>query len=745
MDDSSSSSSSSFLSSLSDGPTTTRRSNGRRVTQHQQQGAHFQLCEEILHCQEQIGHWNSRLRQLERERERFLKLVRLRMDASNTWKTLDDDERVESEIILAALESHDLPTDLQDFPLPAVFPEQVRNDRDIWLAYVRRHDFALLHQNGNNNEDDGELELPPTLRADKELILEMIPKYPQIISCMDVSLQDNVEILECLLRRSSLPDSSLSFLQYFSSNIRSCPTLMSKVLSHPSGLSSLEFVSDNLKNDKSFILHVIETATHTTSRDGECCVLRHVATNYSGLLNDDDQVVLAAVSKQGMNLQYASDRLRRDRTIVIAACRQNGSAFQYCLPGNLRTEILNDKNLVKEILQTANAKTTRMCLKSLGTEQELILQALHNNLSWYDVPDYLDEDLEFAKRAVRALPHLYMDMPCDFKSDIDLAMRVLQSEEHVGGDIVLEVTEYIPEILGDKEAMLAIAKNSVSDVLRETLQFSPLHIRSNKEIMLEAVKNDPVTFEYCTDELHHDFDILMALVTKCPAALYLVSDGMQELHPCLVVQAIQNAEPEDLWYVGEDIADHLWSDRDVVRAWLECGGKWRSDDFSEHFRQDKELFLGVAEYNYSQFHNASDALRENKRFMLQAIEKDGRVFRDAMSSLRYDFDLALEAFSGSCESIHFYLDREDNIDFMLFFANVVHFRLAELEDFKSIFVNDIMKDKVEDSTSVLYLLNQGPETTREFQMLIGSFVGIPNDTEATKLEKAARNLGQWGF
>ena len=47
----------------------------------------------------------------------------------------------------------------------------------------------------------------------------------------------------------------------------------------------------------------------------------------------------------------------------------------------------------------------------------------------------------------------------------------------------------------------AIVKNWRADVLQETLQFSPLEIRSDKDIMIEAVKNDSIAFEFCSDEL----------------------------------------------------------------------------------------------------------------------------------------------------------------------------------------------------------------------------------------------------
>ena len=53
---------------------------------------------------------------------------------------------------------------------------------------------------------------------------------------------------------------------------------------------------------------------------------------------NDDDVVLAAVTNNGLALQHASERLKRYHDIVLAAVRQNGLALQYA-SGDMKDNI----------------------------------------------------------------------------------------------------------------------------------------------------------------------------------------------------------------------------------------------------------------------------------------------------------------------------------------------------------------------------------------------------------------------
>ena len=45
--------------------------------------------------------------------------------------------------------------------------------------------------------------------------------------------------------------------------------------------------------------------------------------------NNDEEVVLAAVSKDGFSLEFASERLKNDKKIVLAAASKHGYALKF--------------------------------------------------------------------------------------------------------------------------------------------------------------------------------------------------------------------------------------------------------------------------------------------------------------------------------------------------------------------------------------------------------------------------------
>ena len=411
--------------------------------------------------------------------------------------------------------------------------------------------------------------------------------------------------------------------------------------------------------------------------------------------------------------------------------------------GNLKETLLQDRDFILKIIKTSPGCFARTLLEGYKKDRQVLLKALASGLEWSEVPCHFQDDVQFVSDAIRLNPQLYMEISENMKENRDIAFQVLKADG-VSDDVILEATDHVPELLSDREAMLHIAKNWWTDVLQETLQFSPPHIRSDKQVMLEAIKNDSIAFEYCSDELQQDRDVVRAAIEASPSCLYLVTDGFQQSNPDIVIMAIQRTDPDELWSTYDDINEDLWLNREVAMAWLCRGGDWLEDDFQEEFCDDKELLLAVAERNYKEFDYASDTLKSDKEFMLQAVAKDGRVFKEALGELRYDFDLALVAFSNSPQAIQEFTG-EDDLQFMVSFAKQMHEQLAQNNIFNKFVVCAMSRPANKRNQSVLSMLNQGPETTLEYKQLIAEYLGLPHSEELQMLQKASNNLRHWGF
>jgi Domain of unknown function (DUF4116) len=195
--------------------------------------------------------------------------------------------------------------------------------------------------------------------------------------------------------------------------------------------------------------------------------------------------------------------------------------------------------------------------------------------------------------AIGRNPRLYLDLPEQMRGEYDVARMAIQVDG-VDNDVLLEATERCPRILSDRTAMLLIARSWWTDVLHKMLQFSPLEIRGHKEIMLEGVRNNPTSFEYCSEELANNWDVVLTAVGASPTTLCLGNASFQVTNPDLVILTIKRRAREDLWALYGGIHNELWMDRDVAMAWLSRGGDWLVDDFPVDFESDRGLLLTVA-------------------------------------------------------------------------------------------------------------------------------------------------------
>lgn len=711
-----------------------------------------------MECKRQIEFWTKKLASLEKEQDRRIKLARLRVDAENFWDSLTVEEQRDKEFVLAALESEYLPDDFDDFT-SNVFPSCIRKDRDIFLARVARDDFESKYR-------DDRLFVPPKLRADKEVILKIIPKHVTVVESMACCLRDDTDIFLAVLSSDELPD---HVLQHFSERICSDHELMIKLCTHPNGVHSMSFVNQSLRNSKEFMMEAISLQQYwlpgNMSSKGSDPSLDspHILRHASHRLKDDFDVVLAAVQKCGSNLKYASYDLRRNRAIVVAATEQNAVAFRYCLPGRTKDELLSDPSFVREYLAKRAPndllRFSKNCFDDLSTSRNEVLSMLEGGLDWVYVPECWQNDKDFVIEAIQRDSKLYLDISECLQEDYVVARRVIEVEE-VGDEVLMEATERCPALLADRGAMLVIAKAWWTDILQETLRYSPLEIRGDKEIMLEAVKNDPQMYEFVSDELSVDPEIVTTAVTSSPMILHMVSHDFQRDNPDVVVTAIMSTGRHDLVTIMDDIAPVLWSNYDVVLSWLSQGGH-RHDKIDSSFDDNEELVLTLARTNWDEFwEEASDEMRSNKEFMRKAVTIESRLIDDAKGELRHDYDLALLAFSQSHLPLGYYFHEEgifrcivedefddeskyvEDFEFLVSFTEKVRNRIAEYDTFSKVVVADITNTA---SESTISSLNQGTETNHQLCEVISQFLGLPEEEEVEILRRASANLLKWGL
>jgi hypothetical protein len=233
---------------------------------------------------------------------------------------------------------------------------------------------------------------------------------------------------------------------------------MLELCAHKDGVSSMSFMDQELRNDKEFMLQAIQVShchEHYRNVDESSDKdTQEILWYASPRLRDDFDIVFKAVQKCGLNLKYASYNLRWDKTIVLTANEQNGTAFQYCLPGDAMDELLTDHDFVAtRLLNNAHPNVIRLCMKCLKADRDFVLLALENKMEWSQVPCDMAEDKAFVQEALKRDPTLYLEIPATLQSDYTIAHQVIESDK-VTDDVILEATEQCPELLSNRDVIL---------------------------------------------------------------------------------------------------------------------------------------------------------------------------------------------------------------------------------------------------------------------------------------------------
>jgi len=717
-------------------------------------------CQQILECKRQLDFWRSKLDVLEKERTIELKLARLRLDAASTWRSLSPEDKMDKKFILAAMESEKIPTVLDDFP-NSNLPPSIRRDKDILLARVARQDFQQKYE-------DDRFYVPAQLRSDKEVMMAIIPKHCSVVECMSNALRNDDEIFLAVLSSDSMLPPFV--LQHFSERIRSDRNLMLQLCAHPQNFSGLSYVRGNLRNDRCFVLEAIKTSCFNHSQDcdttprnleeNSLCenkdnqlsgrysdkyqILRHTSQR----LQNDREVVLAAVQKNGLNLKYASYSLRRDFEIVTTAIKENGGAFRYCLTGKFKDRILSDRSLILHcIMKDAPSQNIlRTCLDRFKTDKEVLLAAVASGIEWSLLPLNFQNCKEFVKSAVKRNPSTYLNVSEALRKDFEIASMVIKHDQ-VDKSVLVEATEHCPKLLSDREAMLTISKHRWPDFLFEIFQSSPKAILSDKSIMLEAIKSNHRIYEFCSEEISFDRDIILATIKSYPGYLHLLPESFQLENPDVVICAIESCNRSDSWFLYEYICEGMWSNRDVAISWLMKFGDWLPDDFAEEFEEDEEMCLTLIKQNWTEFENLSTVLKNNKDFMLKALVLDARVVRaleETDNQLRYDDDLMLLAFSKDKRAIQSYSGGNE-FEYMVSFTERLRNRIRDYGIYKDVVYANILRPREKNPDCSLVKLDQGPDGIKHYSQLIESYLGLPQEQELQILYAASDNLLYWGF
>jgi len=358
-----------------------------------------------------------------------------------------------------------------------------------------------------------------------------------------------------------------------------------------------------------------------------------------------------------------------------------------------------------------------------------------------DLPQEIQEDAAFWQRMIRFNPVWWDRLPRSQHNNVQLAQnmtsfRSLQQIESI-------LTRF-RSLQSDSNFWLKLVAAGFADGNFLVEMASP-DVLQDKTVMLTAIAANFNVFDVLSAPLNQDRDCVRAALRTTIAAVLYIPAFVQRLYPDIIAEAIGRSTKSEVWEWHDYIGNDVWGDRRVALAWISIGGDYLRNRFPISFKDDRQLFLLIAEHNWTEFCLCSARLRRDKNFMRQAVAKNSMLLWDGEDDLHRDYDLALIAFANS-DTLYQSFDMMDRSDaaFMNGFWYYLESRLQAHSNFLMILASMSADSSLdEQSESNLELLNQGTETAMKYKRLLAVFLGVPVKQELRQLRNAQRNLREW--
>uniref|UniRef100_A0A7R9U6T0 DUF4116 domain-containing protein n=1 Tax=Pinguiococcus pyrenoidosus TaxID=172671 RepID=A0A7R9U6T0_9STRA len=295
---------------------------------------------------------------------------------------------------------------------------------------------------------------------------------------------------------------------------------------------------------------------------------------------------MAAVAQHGAALQFASEEMRKDKEVALAAVRADPLALASVDP-----ELQGDKDVVLAAVR-GDAWALAHAAEELWGDRDVLVEAMMSTADVGDVlesfaPGWFKYDKEFVFVAIAAsdrksILQVYAWVEKTLKEDREIVMAAAAKSS-----AILQVAP--PEMRNDREVILAALRCKDG---AKALKMAPRHLVRDRSFLMEAVEVDGDALKYAHEDDLNNKRLALVAVNSNGRSLRLLSRALRD--DIDVVTAAVQEYPRALRYAS----DALRHDSELVNLMcegtaVETRGDTRSvytDKMSDY--QDHELERG---------------------------------------------------------------------------------------------------------------------------------------------------------
>ena len=337
----------------------------------------------------------------------------------------------------------------------AKYGNQLKDNKELILTIVKNYDKALAYAND-------------TILNDEHFILKAVTLNGASLQYATDSLKNNEVIALAAVKRNG------KALKYASDSLKNNKTVVLAAVKSKG--SALRYASLNLQNNRNIVFEAVKKNCNVAyipnnflKEDEEIVTTilnRQNITTYSlamsnEVLRNNRQLVLKAISKKGLDLEFASSNLQNDIEVLQTAVYENFSAFNYT-----HLSFSEIKNLVLDALKNWNFNWYYKVRKStLNLSKYNVIAAIKFNLNnWYSVDQVYKNDKELMLFAIGLNASSYYYASEELKLDRDIVLARIKIDDYRYDSIYDYIKQICYNFKEDEEVLTCLSSKTGLDL-----------------------------------------------------------------------------------------------------------------------------------------------------------------------------------------------------------------------------------------------------------------------------------------
>lgn len=291
--------------------------------------------------------------------------------------------------------------------------EEQKKDRDVVLAALDKIDYnsslCILSEAGAE------------IRGDRDIVTKALNKNPNEMQYASEELKgDKSFILESL-------------------NYRFGSTVLRE--------SIFIYASEDIRKDKDVIKVALKTLG-TVNRDV-------VMENQLANVQEDDSFMQEIIEEgQGYLLKYASEELKRNRELVLKACRSDARTIQYA-----SEELREDRDFLLQVIENSNGLVARYIDEKFRQDDSFMMEAIEvNPTALSGASERIQSNREVVLQVVKRKGNCISYASEELKKDKEVVAEAIRQS-------AFAIVQISRDLQDDREFMLAMTRQN-GDILQ---------------------------------------------------------------------------------------------------------------------------------------------------------------------------------------------------------------------------------------------------------------------------------------